>query len=94
MKYEILFFCIVNLSRYPGWPDANYIDKGFYWQVSFFLCRFLFMQFLPFSAAIGLGLQVCRDWDYYCDQGHAPLLHLQVTGCIQYLKKIESHPKF
>ena len=63
-------------------------------QVSFFLCRFLFMQFLPVSAAIGLGLQVCRDWDYYCDQGHAPLLHLQVTGCIQYLKKIESHPKF
>ena len=52
------------------------------------------MRFLPFPAAIGLGLQVCRDWDYYCDQGHAPLLHLQVTGCIQYLKKIESHPKF
>ena len=20
-------------ARYPGWPDANYIDKGFYWQV-------------------------------------------------------------
>ena len=49
------------------------------------------MQFSPFSAATGLGLQVCRDWDDYCDQGHAPLLHLQVTGCIQYLKKIESH---
>ena len=63
----------------------------FFWQVSIFPGRIPFLQFPPFSAATGLGLQVCRDWDDYCDQGHAPLLHLQVTGCIQYLKKIESH---
>ena len=62
--------------------------RKLHWQ-GFLLAGFFFLAGFPsgsFLLFTGLGLQVCRDRDDYCDQGHAPLLHLQVPGDIQYLK--------